>query len=296
MKRLLVIAVLVAACGSNPPSPSGSAGPAATPGNPVASDAVQPSASAGTAFVGEFPPITMQGKGTQSVTFTIPDDAIAIAALSHPAKGTFTVTALDETGKATKTLVKTNGKYSGTVLFDLDTHSVGFRVQSKGPWKIIVLPAEAAKAWDGTKLTRGAGDAVLRRRLPVVDAAHQILVAEVDLPRVRARHARHVARSRAHRDGHRIAAAVVRRRVAPVRRIELKCAAAGRTAARPRDRVAHRLQPDVRHRVLEVDLEHRVAVARQELHLDHVHVRRQQHLIGWIHELRVDALSGARRR
>ena len=174
MKRLLVIIFLVAACGSTTPSPSGSPRAAATPAGPAASDtAPQPSASAGPAFVGEFPPIEIKGKGNKDVTFEIPEDSIAIASLSHPAKGAFNVGAYDEDGKLTQQLVKVNGKYAGTVLFDLETHSVAFKVPAKGPWKITIKPAEAAKAWDGTKATQGQGrpgaaahDTVSRRREP----------------------------------------------------------------------------------------------------------------------------------
>jgi hypothetical protein len=177
LKRLLVIVSLVAAClgvaacGSTPPSSSPTTRPAATgPVAPASSGgAPEASAEAGPEFVGAFAPITLKGKGDmEQATFEIPEDAIAIATLSHPSKGPFIVTAYDEDGVVTKQLVKTNGKYGGTVLFDLQDHSVYFRVQSKGSWKITIKPAEAAKAWDGAKATKGKGDQVLRLTNPTV--------------------------------------------------------------------------------------------------------------------------------
>ncbi len=183
MKRLLVIVLLVAACGSTTPSPSGSPHAAATPANPAASDAApQPSASSGPAFIGEFPPIEIKGKGNKDVSFEIPEDSIAIAALSHPAKGAFNVAAYDEDGKLTQQLAKVNGKYAGTVLFDLETHSVAFKVQAKGPWKITIKPAEAAKEWDGTKAAKGKGDQVLRLTTPSADGTNLLLQASGALP------------------------------------------------------------------------------------------------------------------
>lgn len=183
LKRLLVIIFLVAACGSTTPSPSGSPRAAATPAGPAASDtAPQPSASAGPAFVGEFPPIEIKGKGNKDVTFEIPEDSIAIASLSHPAKGAFNVGAYDEDGKLTQQIVKVNGKYAGTVLFDLETHSVAFKVLAKGPWKITIKPAEAAKAWDATKATKGKGDQVLRLTTPSAADANLQLQATGAVP------------------------------------------------------------------------------------------------------------------
>jgi hypothetical protein len=173
---------LVAACGSTPPSPSGTPRPAGTP-NPAASNAAPgPSASAGPAFIGEFAPIELKGKGNKDVTFDIPEDSIAIAALSHPAKGAFTVTGYDEDGTVTQQLVKVNGKYAGTVLFDLVAHSAGFKVQAKGPWKITIKPAEAAKTWDGSKAAKGKGDQVLALTTPTADGTKLLLNASGATP------------------------------------------------------------------------------------------------------------------
>lgn len=174
---LLVAALLVAACGSSTPSPSGSQRPSAS--GPVASNAA-PQASgeaSAPAFVGEFAPIELKGKGNKDVRFDIPEDAIAIATLSHPGKGGFAVAAYDEDGTLTQQLVRVNGKYAGTVLFDLVDHSQSFKVQAKGPWTIVIKPAEAAKPWDGQKATKGKGDQVLRLTTPSVDGTNLMLKA-----------------------------------------------------------------------------------------------------------------------
>ena len=117
-RRLLVapllVALLVAACGSESPSPSG--GTTRTP-SPVSGEAgPTPSPSpiaAGAGAFGEFEPIVLKGKGNKTVEFEIPEDAISLAALSHPGKGAFQVEALGADGKVTQTLVKTSGKYAG---------------------------------------------------------------------------------------------------------------------------------------------------------------------------------------
>src|SRR5262249_38241236 len=134
--------------------------------------------------VGAFAPIEIKGKGNKDVTFEIPEDAIAIASMSHPAKGAFNVAAYDEDGDLTQQLVKVNGKYAGTVLFDLKDHSVAFKVQAKGPWKIVVKPAEAAKPWDGAKATKGKGDQVLRLTTPAADGTNLLLKTSGTLPYV----------------------------------------------------------------------------------------------------------------
>jgi hypothetical protein len=162
MKRLLLIVVLVAACGGDPASPSAGA---ATP-RPVASGeaVVTPSPSpiaAGAGAPATFDTIAVKGKGNDTVTFDIPEDAIGIAAMSHPGKGAFEVRAYDADGNETQVLVKTKGKYKGVVLFDLTEHSVAFKVTAKGGWKIAIDSTGAAKAWDGSKAVKGKGDALI---------------------------------------------------------------------------------------------------------------------------------------
>jgi len=117
--------------------------------------------SAGPAFVGDYPPIVLQGQGNQTAPFDIPEDSIAIASLSHPGSGLFQVAALNEDGTQNQQLVKVNGKYKGTVLFDLVDHSTAFKVTAKGPWTITVKPSDAAAAWNTAKPLKGKGDAVV---------------------------------------------------------------------------------------------------------------------------------------
>jgi hypothetical protein len=166
MKRFLWVALLVVACGgtqasaTNPPATSG---PASTD---AAAAAGSPAASAGPEFEGAFAPITFKGKGNKTVTFEIPEDAIALASLTHPGKGKFEVRAYGEDGKETQTLVKTAGNYRGVVLFDLVEHSTSFKVSAAGSWKIIVKPTETAADWDGTKTLKGRGDSVVGLATP----------------------------------------------------------------------------------------------------------------------------------
>ncbi len=166
----LVLVLLVAACGSETPSPSGATG-SARPG-PTSGTASTPEPTPILAGAGEptlFDPITLKGKGDKTVSFEIPDDAVGIAALSHPGGGVFDVRALDETGAETGTLAKVNGKYKGVVLFDLDAHSVAFKVHAKGPWSIAVQPVTGATTWDGTSTLKGKGDALVRLAAPSAD-------------------------------------------------------------------------------------------------------------------------------
>lgn len=170
-RRLLVapllVALLVAACGSESPSPSGATTRTPSPVSGEAGPTPSPTPiAAGAGAFGEFEPIALKGKGNKTVEFEIPEDAISLAALSHPGKGAFQVEALGADGKVTQTLVKTSGKYAGVVLFDLLDHSVAFKVTAKGPWKITVQPTEAGTAWDGTGTLKGKGDAVVLLSTP----------------------------------------------------------------------------------------------------------------------------------
>lgn len=169
MKRLVVVALLVAACGGAPGSPSiapGATSGSVTPDGSASSSSGTAVASAAPEVEGEFAAVSMKGKGDKAVPFEIPEDAIGLAVLSHPGRGRFEVRALDEEGKVTQILVKTTGKYKGVVLFDLVEHSVAFEVSAVGSWKITVKPTDTATAWDGTSTLKGKGDAVVRLTTP----------------------------------------------------------------------------------------------------------------------------------
>jgi hypothetical protein len=159
--RLLAVASLVAACGSAPASGSVAPGVSQAPSSPSgAAPSETPEGSPAPSFVGEFAPVPLKGKGDKTVTFDIPEDAIALASMSHPGKGAFEVRAYDEDGRQTQVLVKTSGPYKGLVLFDLIDHSVSFKVTAAGAWKITVKPTEAAGTWDRTKALKGKSDTV----------------------------------------------------------------------------------------------------------------------------------------
>ncbi len=167
MKRWLLAVVLVAACGAPPASGSIPSGATAGPTTAVGSNpAATPSGSAAPAFVGEFAPVPLKGKGDKTVTFDIPEDAIGLASLSHPGAGQFDVRSVDEDGRETQVLVKTTGPYKGVVLFDLVDHSVAFKVSADGAWKITVKPTETAPAWDGTSTLKGKTDTVVGLATP----------------------------------------------------------------------------------------------------------------------------------
>lgn len=169
MKRLLVIALLVAACGSTTPSPSGAPRGSTAPAASTPADTTVASPKAGPAYVGDYAPIVLKGKGNKTVPFDIPEDSIAIALLSHPGGGKFEVAALGEDGTQNQQLVKLNGKYKGTVLFDLVDHSTAFKVTAKGPWTITVKPSDAASVWNVAKPLKGKGDAVVVLSTPSQD-------------------------------------------------------------------------------------------------------------------------------
>ena len=169
----LLLVVVVAACGSETPSPSGGAtrstAPAPSGGPEITPEPTPIAAGAGADAV--FDPIVLKGKGDKTIAFEIPDDAVGLAALSHPGRGVFEVHAVDETGADTQTLVKVSGKYKGVVLFDLVDHSAGFKVHAKGPWVITVQPIASAAAWDGTSTLKGKGDTMVRLTTPSADGA-----------------------------------------------------------------------------------------------------------------------------
>jgi hypothetical protein len=109
-----------------------------------------------------FKDITLKGKGKKIAKFSIPEEAAAIAVVTHKGKSNFIVDTIDATGDTVDGLVNAIGNYSGTVLFDLDEdhHSVAFRIDADGAWTITVKPITSAKTWNPKTAFKGTGDNV----------------------------------------------------------------------------------------------------------------------------------------
>jgi hypothetical protein len=122
--------------------------------DPVAAETLPPA----------FKPIVLKGKGDKIAKFKIPEDAAAIAQITGKGSSNFIVEAIDASGDTNALLVNEIGSYSGTVLFDEDAgqHSVAFKIQSNGSWRIAVKPVSQAKGWNPTKTATGKGAMVLR--------------------------------------------------------------------------------------------------------------------------------------
>jgi hypothetical protein len=112
----------------------------------------------------DFEPIRLSGKGSKVAKFSTPEGAAAIALISSSGRSTFAVWSISADGDENKLLVNEIGKYEGTVLFDEleGIHSVAFKVEASGSWKITVLPVNKAKKWDGVSTLKAKGDNVFQ--------------------------------------------------------------------------------------------------------------------------------------
>lgn len=115
-----------------------------------------------------FQPIRIQGTGNKVARFRIPSDVAAIAEISHNGASNFAVWTVARDGFQQDLLVNTIGDYSGTVLFDEESgqHSVAFKVEADGRWKIRVLPVTRAPQWNGNRALEGRGDSVIALNPP----------------------------------------------------------------------------------------------------------------------------------
>ena len=145
--------------------------PEATPeaGDPAATDELVDEETAAPAFK----PIVLKGKGSKVAKFKIPEDAAAIAEISEKGSSNFIVESIDRSGNTNDLLVNEIGSYKGTVLFDADAgeHSVAFKIDSNGTWRIAIRPVGLAKGWNPAKSATGKGDMVLRLTAPPDDLA-----------------------------------------------------------------------------------------------------------------------------
>jgi hypothetical protein len=111
-----------------------------------------------------FAPITLTGKGSKVAKFTIPEDVPAIASVTHAkSNDNFVVWSVDASGNDLSLLVNTIGRYQGTRLFDMGAgeHSVAFKIEGPGIWKIVVKPVTHARTWDSASRLTGKGDDVV---------------------------------------------------------------------------------------------------------------------------------------
>jgi hypothetical protein len=129
--------------------------PVETPAVTAAADVPEPATAA-------FKEIALKGKGNKVAKFTIPEDASAIAFMTHKGKSNFIVHSIGADGEMLDGLVNEIGNYSGNVLFDTDAdeHTVAFEIDADGAWTITVKPVSAATAWDPRSTLKGKGDGV----------------------------------------------------------------------------------------------------------------------------------------
>jgi hypothetical protein len=111
----------------------------------------------------QFAPIELAGRGNAVPRFSIPEDAAAIATISHQGSANFAVWSVGSDGAEQDLLVNVIGNYAGTVLFDeqTDMHSVALRVDADGAWTITIKPVSEAFHWDQAATAGGIGDDVV---------------------------------------------------------------------------------------------------------------------------------------
>jgi hypothetical protein len=107
-----------------------------------------------------FEPITLGATGSQVVQFEVPEEAIAIATISHRGGGSFAVWTLDENDNQTDQLVGASGNYDGTRLIDAQNRGAALRIEASGQWTIAIRPVTAAERWDGSGTLSGSGSNV----------------------------------------------------------------------------------------------------------------------------------------
>ena len=110
----------------------------------------------------DFAPIKKSGRGDKVLKFKIPEDAVAMATLTHTGSSNFAVWAVDASGDKTDLLVNTIGRYKGRVLFDERGHSVAFSIEASGSWTVTINPVQKIPRWNGTEPRKGSGDDVVR--------------------------------------------------------------------------------------------------------------------------------------
>jgi hypothetical protein len=174
---LLAIGVIASLAGGGTADPSASPAPTTadvTTHEPTQSAAsAEPSASSTettlTPMPTAEPPLTvafedieLTGRGDKVVRFTIPEDEAAIGRFTHRGSSNFAVESLADDGSTNELLVNEIGSYQGNHLFDVDTHSVAFKITADGQWGALVRSITKARAWDPSTRLEGEGADVVR--------------------------------------------------------------------------------------------------------------------------------------
>ena len=116
----------------------------------------------------EFDPIVIEGIGNATVAVSVPNDAAALADITHDGSANFVVWSVNDQGTELPLLVNSIGVYEGRRSLNTQWHEInGFRpmrnmrVVADGNWTITVRPASAAQALSSGTIA-GEGDDVIR--------------------------------------------------------------------------------------------------------------------------------------
>lgn len=160
---ICVGALLLAGCDTSKVTNPGALPPSSTVGPDPADSSDVPAASSDTSSGAvTFKPLAFKGRGDKLVKFKIPEDAAAVAVLTHAGSSNFVVTSVDGSGGMNDLLVNEIGRYKGTRLFDADQHSAALKIEADGAWTLAIKPITQARAWNLSASASGTGDDVLR--------------------------------------------------------------------------------------------------------------------------------------
>lgn len=128
---------------------------------------------------GAFEDVALSGSGGKVELLTLPDDATAIARITHRGDSNFAVLTLTEDGETSGLLVNEIGNYSGTRLVtQFEGQPAALKIEADGRWTITIQDASKATLWDGHSPLSGAGDDVvhidpLPSGLTIITVTHQ---------------------------------------------------------------------------------------------------------------------------
>jgi len=125
-------------------------------------DADEPAAGLGVVDPADFDAFTVEGQGDDVIDLSVPDDAPAVASISHDGTSNFAVEVdVDSELIDQDLLVNTIGAYEGQHALNVDGAVSEAVVTADGAWAIDVAPlAEAAQDFEDLEAS-GTGDAVL---------------------------------------------------------------------------------------------------------------------------------------
>jgi hypothetical protein len=129
---------------------------------PTAETSLQPEPTVAPPVSASFEDIELTGRGDKVAKFTIPDEAVGIARLTHQGSSNFIVETIDASGDTNELLVNEIGRYVGNHLFDTTSHSVAVKITADGQWRALIRPITAARAWDPARKVEGEGADVVQ--------------------------------------------------------------------------------------------------------------------------------------